>query len=76
MASVRKLMKKNGQTSWRVMWSILDANGRRRQPSKCFHVYRDARAFASKMEDDERRGVGDPSKLTVGQFLTRWLHHA
>ena len=73
MASIRKLQKKNGRPSWRVIWSILDASGCRRQPSKCFDSYRDAKGFAAKIVEQERNGVGDPRKLTVSQFLTRWM---
>ena len=73
MASVHRGVTKAGTVFYRTIWQEAGPNGTRQQRGKSFSRKADARAHALKMEQEERRGVGDPEKHTCEQFLRRWL---
>jgi integrase len=69
MASVRK---HNG--SWQAVWSVTDADGRRRQRTRSFATKAEARAHADEVERlYEARGVAPPEDLTFDALIARYL---
>ena len=73
MASVHRRSLPSGRVIYRVIWKETGSHDTRRQRSKNFTRAGDARAWAAQVEQDERRGVGDPERHTVERFLRRWL---
>lgn len=70
MAFVTAYLTPSGGRRFRASWR--EANGK--QKSQSFLKRADAKAHASKMENEvERRGVGDPEKHTVNRFFKRWI---
>ena len=68
MASVQRRTR-NGITRFRAMWR--EGNCLR---SKTFAKSSDAKAFASRVEQEvERQGVADVERHTVARYLARWL---
>jgi integrase len=75
MASVRRIRKQSGTIVYQAVWrEPAGANDQRRQLTRNFSKAADARAHASKMEQDaERRGIADIDGHSVERYLRRWL---
>jgi integrase len=74
MASVHRRETPAGSVIYRAIWTEPGPGGTRRKRSKNFKRSSEAKAFASRMEEEvEKRGVGDPQKHTLGGFLKRWI---
>ena len=68
MASVHK--RPTG--GYRVMWAAPGPGGTRQKKNKSFARASDAKAFATRVEQEvERRGISDPEKHTVERFIKR-----
>ena len=73
MASVHKRTHR-GRITYRAVWRESGPGKKAQLRNKSFAKAADAKAYAARMEAEvERRGVGDPGRHTVGQFLSRWL---
>jgi integrase len=73
MASVNRRTRR-GRTGYRAFWRETGPGGKPRLRNKSFTKAADVKAFAARMAAEiERRGVGDPAKHTVAQFLAHWL---
>ena len=73
MASVRKKQTAAGTTIFQARWQEPGKSGKPCQKSKNFGKHADAKAYATRMEQEiERRGVGDYENHRTGQFLNRW----
>jgi len=73
MASVRKVITKSG-TAFQARWRERGPAGRDRSCAKNFSTARAARDHASRMQQlVERRGIGDPERLTTATFLTHFV---
>jgi integrase len=73
MASVHK-RSQLGRITFRATWRETGLNGKPRLRNKSFDRAADAKAFAAKMAAErEQRGIGDPARHTVAQFLPHWL---
>ena len=74
MSSVRKGRYSNGKTFHQAVWTFTDEDGKRRQQTKVFPKAAEAKAYARRMADEvEMRGIADPHKHTVREFLNRWM---
>lgn len=74
MASIKTDRLKNGAATWRVRYSI-NLGSRRVMKSESFSRYSEAKARKTEVEMTiERKGIGDPFKLTVGVYLAKWLN--
>ena len=74
MAYVRKSTRPDGSIFYRAVWHASDVAGNRKQKSRVFEKFAEARQFAAKMEDEvERRGIQDPGKHTIGHYFRRWI---
>ena len=74
MASVHRRVTPTGSVIYRAIWTEPGPGGTRRKRSKNFERAGEAKAFASRMEQEvEKRGVGDPQKHTLEGFLKRWI---
>jgi len=73
--SIVKHVAKNGTVTYRLrVVTYYDASGRPVQKMRSFKTKRDADAMAAKWVTDVVRGTAvDPSKQTVGQYLSQWL---
>ena len=71
MASITKRERVGGSV-WRVSWRVGD--GERRQETKTFDNYADAKAHRINMEKDvEARRIGGDRKLSVFEYLDQWI---
>ena len=74
MASVNRRVTPAGSVIYRAIWTEPGPGGTRRKRSKNFERAGEAKAFATRMEQEvEKRGVGDPQKHTLEGFLKRWI---
>ena len=74
MASVRKITTKSAGTHWQARWRERGGDGRDRSRARNFPTARAARDFASRMAQlVERRGIGDPERLTTAAFLGHFV---
>jgi integrase len=74
VASIRKISTKSAGTVWQARWRERGADGRDRSCARNFHTARAARDFASRMAQlVERRGIGDPERLTTATFLIHFV---
>lgn len=75
---MRGSVRKRGRGSWRVVVDVeRGLDGKRKQMTFTVRgTKKDAEAALSKvLADIENGGFVEPSKLTVGEFLERWLKH-
>jgi integrase len=71
MASITKRKRDKGFV-WRVSWRVGD--GERRQETKTFDNYIDAKNHRTKMEIEvESRRVGGDRKISVFEYLDQWI---
>lgn len=71
MASITKRKRDKGFV-WRVSWRVGD--GDRRQETKTFDNYADAKSHRAKMETDvEEPRVGGDRKMSVFEYLDQWI---
>ncbi|RWK11851.1 tyrosine-type recombinase/integrase [Mesorhizobium sp.] len=74
MASVRKHKYPNGRVCYQAVWAVVGKDGARSQKTKVFDKASDAKTYARRMADEvERRGIADPHKHSVREYLNRWL---
>ena len=73
MASVHRRVHR-GRVTYRAVWRESGPGGKAQLRNKSFARAADAKAYAARMEAEiERRGVGDPARHSVEQYLFRWL---
>jgi integrase len=76
MSFVRKILTPKGALRWQARWSIPGANATPIEKARNFKSQKEAKDFAAKMlEEGERRGVGDPHRHDLRQYLKTWLAH-
>ena len=74
MASVRKGRNPNGEIFHQAVWSVVGKDGKRRQRTKVFRKAADAKSYARRMSEEvEQRGVSDPHKHSIKEYLHGWL---
>jgi integrase len=74
MSFVRKIFTPKGTPRWQARWSIPGPHGTPIEKARNFKTQKDAKDFAAKMlEEGERRGVGDPQRHDLRQYLKTWL---
>ena len=74
MASVHRRVTPAGSVIYRAIWTEPGPGGKGHQRSKNFERASEAKAHASRMEQEvERKGIGDPQKHTLEVFLKRWI---
>jgi integrase len=75
MASIKSgTPLKDGSPTWRVMYSF-NLGSRRIQKSESFNRHADAKRRKNEIEMTvERKGIGDPFRMTLGNYLDRWLN--
>lgn len=74
MSSVRKGRYPNGKAFFQAVWTVIGKDGERRQQTKVFAKLGEAKTYAGRMADEvEKRGVADPHRHTVREYLNRWL---
>ena len=73
MASFRKSATARGTVRWQSVWRE-PAPGGIKQRAKNHATQKEARDHAQRMEVEvERKGVGDPQRHNVEQYLKRWI---
>jgi integrase len=71
---VRRIVAKTAGTVWQARWRERGSDGRDRSCARNFRSARAARDFASRMAQIvERRGIGDPQKLSTANFLDHFI---
>ncbi len=74
MASVRRNRMRSGALRWQAVWREPGPAGTTCQRTKNFTTMKEARSYASRMEQEhERRGIGDPERHSLERYLKRWV---
>jgi integrase len=74
MASISRVTTRKGTVRWQARWREPGVGGKPRLVKRNFASQKEAKSHAARMaEERELRGIGDPHRHSVGQYLKRWL---
>src|SRR5262245_24800937 len=74
MASISRVTTRKGTIRWQARWREPSVGGKLRTAKRNFATQKAAKAHAARMaEERELRGVGDPHRHSVAEYLRRWL---